>query len=120
MELEKKRPHSSVVSVISGLDMGGGDDMLSGAADSGAKVTIDGKWLRAVSPEGQTASLPIAELAGKIAPARMNTCGVILPDGVKAVLCEGHVVLWVHETPPSVMNLKWIAKDSPVKFGPQT
>jgi hypothetical protein len=85
-----------------------------------SKVTIDGKLIRAVSAEGQTASLPIAELAGKIAPARMNTCGVILPDGVKAVLGEGHVVLWVHETPPSVMNLKWIAKDSPVKFGPQT
>ena len=40
MELEKVRSRSSVVSGISGLDMGGGDDMLSGAADSGAMVTV--------------------------------------------------------------------------------
>ena len=85
-----------------------------------SRVTVEGCMVSAVSPEGQKASLSITDLLGKIAPARMSTCGVVLPDGVKAVISEGPVVLWVHETPPSVMNLKWIEKSSPVKFGPET
>ena len=83
-------------------------------------ITIKGATARAVSPEGQTADIPVQELVRRIAPARMHTGGVVLPDGVVAVLSQGPVTVWVHQTPPRVFSFKWIAKGSRAKFGPGT
>lgn len=87
---------------------------------NGDEVYLHGDTVYAVTPEGQTASLKIAELFDRLAAPRMSTCGMVLPDGVKAVFSEGHATVWVYECPPRVQTLRWIADDSPVPFGPGT
>jgi hypothetical protein len=79
-------------------------------------VTIKDALAETVSPEGQKARISVADLVAKLAPPRMDSGGV-LPDGVKVVLSRGPATIWVHQTPPCVMSLKWIAEDSAVKFG---
>ena len=58
-------------------------------------------------------------LAQAIKP-RMDSRGVVLPDGVKLLDARGPATIWVHETPPRVYRFKWIAADSPARFGPET
>jgi hypothetical protein len=74
----------------------------------------------ATSPEGKTAAMPIEAFLAKVAMRRMDTGGVVLPDGVKAVLTEAAITLWVYECPPCLQRFRWIAPDSPVPFGPGT
>lgn len=82
-------------------------------------VTISGKEAVAITPEGVKGSVPVRVLAERLAPPhRMNTGEILLPDGVKSVLSRGPMMVVVHETPPRVHNLKWIARDSPAPFGP--
>src|SRR4051794_10748841 len=83
-------------------------------------VTIQGGAAQAVSPEGQKASLPLDKLLAKLTPARADTCDLMLPDGVASVRSRGPVSIWIHQTPPRVFSLKWIANDSPARFGPGT
>ena len=85
-----------------------------------ATVTIHGTEVSASSPEGQTASMPLEAFLAKLAGRSMDTGGVVLPDGIKAVLSEGSITIWVYECPPAVQRLLWIAPDSPVPFGPGT
>jgi hypothetical protein len=87
------------------------------AADKTA-LAINGTEVIATSPEGKTASMPLEAFLAKVAGHRMDTGGVVLPDGVKAVISEGAMTIWVYESPPCVQRLLWIAADSPVPFGP--
>jgi hypothetical protein len=80
-------------------------------------VTLQGASALAVSPEGQKATMPVEKLLGKIAPLRMDTGDVLLPDGVVCVRSRGPITIWVYQMPPRVCNLKWIADDSPAHFG---
>jgi len=84
------------------------------------QIHIHGHEAHATSPEGKTASMPLADLLSRLFPERMDTCGVVLPDGVKAIINGGNHSIWVHETPPRAYNLRWIAPDSPTQFGPGT
>lgn len=87
------------------------------AADT---ITIANGVATAISPEGKRASLPLETLLTKVAARRMDTGGVVLPDGVKSVLTEGAITIWVHEIPPRVYRFLWIASDSPAPFGKHT
>lgn len=82
-------------------------------------VTIEGNMVHAVSPEGQKASIKIQDLFQRSSPRRMDSCGVLIPDGVRLMYSDpdGRLAVWVHETPPCVIQLKWIASDSPVPYG---
>lgn len=80
-------------------------------------ITISGTSVQAASPEGQKATIPLADLMGKVAPRRFDTCDVVLPDGIKCAFSQGPWTVWVHQTPPQVFNFKWIAKGSLVTFG---
>lgn len=84
------------------------------------EVVIQDEWAVASSPEGLTARMKVNELVGRLAPGRMNTCGVVLPDGVKLLSNRGRATIWVHQTPPQVHSLKWIAADSPAQYGKGT
>ena len=84
------------------------------------QIHIDGTDVHAVSPEGKTASMPLPRLFERIAPAQMDSCGAVLPDGVKALIPGAPFAIWVHQTPPRVHAFKWIAQDSPSRFGPGT
>jgi hypothetical protein len=81
------------------------------------EIHIEGPEARATSPEGKSAAMPLAELMGRLSPRRFDSGDLILPDGVKAVRSEGGIAIIVHETPPQVYSLKWIADDSPTPFG---
>lgn len=81
------------------------------------KVSIEGTEVKAVSPEGKTASLKLQELVQHLAPRRMDTLGLVLPDGVKLIFSEGPATILVHQTPPRVHNFLWISPDSPQPFG---
>jgi len=84
-------------------------------------VTFKETMAHAETPEGQKASMRIADLITRICPRQMDTGGAILPDGVKSVLSQGPAhMIWVHVTPPRVFQLKWIAGDSPAHFGQGT
>ncbi|MEM1294308.1 MAG: hypothetical protein AAGH89_03015 [Verrucomicrobiota bacterium] len=81
------------------------------------ELRIEGDEILAVSPEGKRETLKLDVLYERVAGLRMETGGLVLPDGVKAIRSDGSVTIWVHQTPPRVYKLKWIAKDSPSRFG---
>ena len=83
-------------------------------------ITISGTSVQAASPEGQKATIPLADLMAKVAPRRFDTCDVVLPDGIKCAFSQGPWTVWVHQTPPQVFNFKWIAKASPAAYGTGT
>ncbi len=80
-------------------------------------LTIQGSEIHAVSPEGKEATMPLDALYQRVAGVGMETGSMVLPDGVKAVKSDGPITVWVHQTPPRVYKLKWIAKDSPERYG---
>src|SRR5689334_25363037 len=45
-------------------------------------LTIEGSEVTATSPEGQSASMPLEAFLGRVAARRMDTGGVVLPDGI--------------------------------------
>lgn len=83
-------------------------------------LTVQDNQVIATSPEGKTASMSLDAFLAKLTARRMDTAGVVLPDGIKAVLTEGAVTIWVYECPPCVQRFLWIARDSPRPFGPGT
>jgi hypothetical protein len=85
------------------------------AADT---ITIAQGEATATSPEGMQASMPLDALLARVAARRMDTGGVVLADGIKAVLTEGGITIWVYESPPRIYRFLWIAPDSPAAFGP--
>lgn len=60
--------------------------------------------------------IDIPDLVNRIAPV-MSTGPVMLPNGVKAVLSQGPITVWVWEQAPKVVQLSWIAADSPSPYG---
>lgn len=80
-------------------------------------LTIEGTEIRAVSPEGASASMPLADFLQKAGCRPALSRSAILPDGVKAVLSRGAIEIWIHESPPQVRRFNWIREDSPVPFG---
>jgi hypothetical protein len=87
--------------------------------DDGTEVTLRGDAVHAVSPEGQTVSVPIETLWDALhrAHGRSADSGGVLPDGVKLVRSRGPVTIWVYERAPQVHSFKWIAAESPAEYG---
>jgi len=85
-----------------------------------SRIVIEDGRATIESPEGVRVTLPLEELWNVVAPPAMDTCGLVLCEGVRylAPLRNGFVV--VHETPPRVAALKWIAKSSRRRYGPGT
>lgn len=61
----------------------------------------------------------VEDLCARIGPA-MSTGNVILPYGIKSVLSQGNITIWLWEQPPRVHQLTWIAKDSEIQYGEGT
>ncbi|OHB79508.1 MAG: hypothetical protein A2W31_08490 [Planctomycetes bacterium RBG_16_64_10] len=83
-------------------------------------ITIEGQTVRAVSPEGQTASMPLSELLNQSTEPPPDSGGVILCNGIRLIYSRGPMTIVVHETPPRVHLFDWIAKHSPARHGPRT
>jgi hypothetical protein len=82
-------------------------------------ITIAGATIRAVSPEGKSATMPLQEWAEAANGRRMDSGSVILTNGIRLLDSRGSRTIWVHETPPRVYTFKWIASDSPARHGPE-
>jgi len=86
---------------------------------SAERLAIEGDWILAVSPEGQRSALPIPRLVELVAPPA-SPASLLLPEGCRAAvpLPRGFAVVW--EVAPRVWPFRWIAADSPRRFGPGT
>ncbi|NNE91480.1 MAG: hypothetical protein HKN23_07520 [Verrucomicrobiales bacterium] len=80
-------------------------------------LTIKDSTVKATTPEGQTASMSVADLVEKVSGRRPEFRGAILPDGIKAVLHRGPIEIWIHQTPPQKFLFRWISAQSEVKYG---
>jgi hypothetical protein len=80
-------------------------------------LSIEGQEVRVTTPEGKTLCMPLDSFLARLAPPRIDTGGLIFPDGVKAAFSQGPVTIWVYEAPPRVYSLRWLANDSPARFG---
>jgi hypothetical protein len=83
-------------------------------------VTIEGDEARAELPEGARASLPVRDLVGHLRGGLPDSGGVVLPDGVKLLHATRRGCIVVHQTPPRVYQLRWIAQESDSDYGPGT
>jgi hypothetical protein len=83
-------------------------------------VTIEGEQATALSPEGTTAKLPLDRFLKAAFPRRMDSAGVVLPQGTALIYSSGRYTAWVVERPPYVYPFRWIAPDSASRFGPGT
>jgi hypothetical protein len=91
--------------------------------DSGAPpetLVIQGHKVCAISPEGMEASIGLDQWMARLAPPRMDTGDLALPDGIKVVKSRGPVCIWVHQTPPRVYSFRWIAPHSRTRYGQGT
>lgn len=83
-------------------------------------ITISNNIITAKSPEGDKRSMKVHDFMEKLSPPQMNTAGVVLPDGVKAVIPAGGYSIMVHQSPPQVYAFKWVDEKSPVRYGSGT
>jgi len=83
-------------------------------------LRIKGGDVQAVSPEKVTASMPLTSLLEKIGAGANAYRSAILPDGVKSVVSQRGVEIWIHQTTPQAHNFRWIATDSPAPYGKGT
>ncbi len=84
------------------------------------KIIIENDKVQAISPEGIIASMKLRVLLEKLSMSRMDASSVVLPDGIKAIISRGPIVVWIHQMSPRICCLKWITKDSRVPYGPET
>jgi len=81
-------------------------------------VTLEGEEARVQLLEGVKGSVPLVDLVDGLHPQTPDSVGAVLPDGVKCLwpATSGGFIA-VHQTPPSVFLLRWIAEDSPAPYG---
>lgn len=86
----------------------------------GDEIVINHEGVQARTPEGAVARMPTAEWLGRVRPPPLAQTGMLLPDGVRAVVTHpsGRGMVWVAEIPPRVWSVDWLAADSPADFGP--
>ena len=88
------------------------------AASAGTpQVLIEGVTAHTRTPEGNKKSMPLAGLLDQIVPRAIGTGEMVLPDGAKALLSHGRLLLCVQQIPPRVHNLKWLCADSARPYG---
>jgi hypothetical protein len=96
------------------------------AKDSSAPVpttetlVVEGTTVRAFTPEGPEATLPLPDFLGRLSPPVPDTGDLVMPDGTALVRTRGACTVLVHQTPPAVCKLQWIADGSPAQFGAGT
>lgn len=84
-------------------------------------LTIQNGTVRLTTEEGQSQERPEGQLLDMLrAEFVPPLAGCALPDGVKFHEWRPPLLVLVHQTPPHVRQLRWIANDSPVPFGPET
>jgi hypothetical protein len=85
------------------------------------QLTIQGGKVVLVTEEGQEVERTEAQLLDMLRDEFLPPLrGSALPDGVKFFEWRPPMLLVVHQLPPHVRQFRWIADNSPVRFGPGT
>lgn len=74
-------------------------------------ITINNNKVSATSPEGRTATMSLEKFKQALMPPALSTDGIIMPDGVKAIIPGNNLMVVVHQTTPRVWCLKWIDEE---------
>src|SRR5262245_10213742 len=83
------------------------------------QITIENGKVVLVTEEGQQLERSEAQLLEMLRDEFLPPLsGAALPDGVKFVEWRPPLLLLVHQLPPHVRQMRWIANDSPVPYGP--
>ncbi len=77
----------------------------------GAKVVLEGDTATA-----NNTTMKLSKLLPRLGPP-ISTGPVILPSGIKCVLSQGCITVWIWEKPPHIARLSWIRADSPIPYG---
>lgn len=82
-------------------------------------VSPVGDLLIATSPEGKQAEASIADVFAtqENGGFSVDLSTQKLPEGLVFARQRGRLAVWVHQTPPRIWNLRWIAADSQRDFG---
>ncbi|MHC4430058.1 MAG: hypothetical protein ACYS0D_15875 [Planctomycetota bacterium] len=80
------------------------------------EVTISGRAVTAASPEGVRARMGVDAFVEALTPQRLDTCGIVMPDGVRLAYPLGRMTVLVWEISPQVHHVRWITDDSPSPF----
>jgi hypothetical protein len=83
------------------------------------KILIEGERVRVETPEGTVHELPVRAFQESLVADRFETGGIISPDGVLGLFPLRRAVVVVHQTPPVVRRLKWLAANSRAPYGPR-
>src|SRR5947209_1350598 len=87
----------------------------------GDQLTIHQGTVVLTTEEGQRLERPETDLARLLREEFVPPLGgTALPDGVKFVEWRPPLFLVVHQLPPHVRQVRWIANDSPAPYGPET
>jgi hypothetical protein len=82
-------------------------------------ITIENDSIACTTPEGKRVAMPLSDFVRKA--WRPGACSRgVGPAGVRLIDSAGPITIWVYEIAPSVRCLKWIADESPSKFGQGT
>ena len=94
----------------------------SSRSRAGDEIVISDGTVWAGTPEGAVATMPLGPWMDRLRPSASPHTGMVLPDGVRAVVSHssGRGMVWVTEIPPRVWSVDWVAPDSPADFGPGT
>jgi hypothetical protein len=85
------------------------------------KLSIENGVVKVTTDEGLVLEKGEADLVEMLRAEYALPLGdAALPDGVKFVQWQRPYLMVIHQTPPHVRRLQWIAEDSPCEFGPGT
>lgn len=92
---------------------------LSASQEMGSQKVIMQDTRAMVEMPGMMKDMEIGDMVKLVGPG-MSTGPAILPTGIKSVLSQGKITLWVWEQPPRIHQLSWIKAGSPEPYGPGT
>lgn len=81
------------------------------------QIKIKDSTIFAESSEGYGVQMPLSKFLDAARPAKIETGGIIMPDGFKLSYSQGDSTIWAYEIPPRIYSLKWISKNSAAKYG---
>ncbi len=85
------------------------------------QLLLENGTLSLTTEEGQRVERPESDLVELLRNELLPPLGAAaLPDGIKFVEWRNPYLVLVHQLPPHVRRMQWIAPDSPQDFGPGT
>jgi hypothetical protein len=83
-------------------------------------ITIEGEQVRARAAEGVEAEMTVAKFVDGLRSDHPDGRGLVWPEGTQCLEPTAAGFMLVHQSPPGLQGLRWIAPDSPNDFGPGT